>query len=137
MNKIILKIFTFFISLGIVGVTGFLILHNEQENKRIKHANAQDYYSEQYKLWMDYKKEYDLKVLEIKQANLKEMTEAKLTYEKLLVDQPQLIKEHTRLVASGVTSSQTQQNTAATSSKKSSTTVQVSKPKSQPKTRAS
>lgn len=137
MSKIVLKLFTFFISLGILALTAYLILHNEQENKRIKQANAQEYYSDQYKIWMEYKKEYDLKVLEMKQANLKEMTDTKLTYEKLLLDQPKLIKEHTRSVASGVTGSQTQQNTTSASSQKTSKTVQVSKPKSQPKTRAS
>lgn len=122
------------------------VVHAEQE-KNLKKAQAtEQYYSDLYAYWNDYKQQYSSQVEQLREQNRQDMLATKQAYEDLLAKQPQLIQDHTRTVQE--TSYVETQQTGSTSQNKSSSTkttstttkkqvISVPKPSSKPTTGAS
>lgn len=124
MSKLGLRIFIITLTLFIASTAFFFVTLTEQNKKIGKLIKDRNYYATLYENSLNHKKEYEEQIAAIRAQNLKTMTEAKTTYEKLLKDQPQLIAQKTRTEVKSVPS-------------QVSTTVNVSKPASKPKTSSS
>jgi len=124
MNKIKTRFFTLTIAVFSL-IAAILAVAFTEQNKRInKYISDKKYYEDQFNSWSNYQSEYKKQVEALRAENQKQMAETKATYERLLAQQPTLIKQNTV----------TQQVTTPTTTKK---TVKVTKPSSSSSTKSS
>lgn len=121
----------------ITGTAGLLVFHAEQEKQQKRYAAQLDYYNKQYAAWKQYQKEYQDQVNQIIQENKASMDATKADYERLLVQQPELIRTHTRTIAQGTTTQTSGGTTVSSGTQTTTKTVTVKKPSSTPKTKTS
>lgn len=141
MTKIKLRLLVILFALITASSGAVAVVRTEQEKKLNKYLAEKDYYTSLYNAWALYKSQYSQQIAQIKEDNKKNMASAKQNYEKLLLQQPALIAQHTKTVQEGANTqsgSQTVGNVTSTNNSASSTkTVTVTKPVSQPKTKTS
>ena len=121
----------------ITGTAGFLVFHSEQEKQQKKYAAQLEYYNNQYASWKQYQKEYQDQVNQLIQENKASMEATKADYDRLLAQQPELIRTHTRTVAQGTTTPTSGGTTVSSGTQTTTKTVTVKKPSSTPKTKTS
>lgn len=136
------KLYSAILSIGIISISAFSVLHTEQEKRHYKAVAEEKYYSDIYAYWENYKSDYLKQVGDLKKQNSMEMEETKSNYYALLQKQPALIQEHTRIVKE--TSYVPQQGSSSGAGNSGSTTstvkkqvISVPKPSSKPTTGAS
>lgn len=119
------QLFALIFTVFTVLISGFLVLHSENQKRLSKYFMAKDYYSGLYTDWETYKAAYTKAIQDQKEKNTKAMLEAKVQYEDLLQRQPQLVAQNTKI------------QKVVTYTQAGASTVVVQKPKSTPSTKAS
>lgn len=136
--KLRVRLIVFLIFILAIALSGFAVLHSEQEKRLRKYLAEKDYYTSQYNAWLAYKKEYQDQITKLADENRATMAKTKAEYEKLLSQQQDLIKEHTRTQLDGTQNTASPQGGTINSSNQTLTqTVKVTRPVSKPKTRTS
>lgn len=133
MKNIKFKLFPLVSSFVFLVIVSVLLIRTEKLKRNEKLNLNRQYYSELYQNWLTYKTEYDTQVTELRNQNTKAMETAKNTYNDLLTQQPDLIKQHTATGIKYVASNTITNNTTGNDSQ----TVKVTKTVSKPKTKAS
>jgi|GEM_PF-1488642 len=130
----LIPLLTFVVTLSVIF---YIIVSDEKQKAYQKNLLLKSYYIDNYNNWLAYKGEYFTQVDILREENLKRMDESKKQYEDLLVQQPNLITQHTKSVLDTEATNLAQYSLSNSSASSTKQVITVSKPKSAPKTSAS